>query len=192
MHIKQYITDLTYKTNTYLLICENKNEGLIIDPSDNCEEMIRYIDENNILIRYIINTHCHPDHCSGNYLIHKKFNSLLLISEKEEKLLNSLMETGFISRNTAPLQFIRDGDVIQIGKEQILLIETPGHTEGSMSIVADNNIFVGDLIINSKKIDINKQYIHTFIEKILLLKKENITIYPGHGLPMQFEEIIDI
>jgi hydroxyacylglutathione hydrolase len=186
IEIKCFITDKKYRTNTYVIICQNRNEAAVIDPSDHCQQLIQYIEAHSIQIKYIINTHSHPDHCAGNHILYQKFNPLLLISPKEEKLLKSLIHAGFISKQPVPYHFIGGGDVVEIGTEKIEVVETPGHTEGSISLVAGNNVFVGDFFLSGS--DKMPQAIYERFMQNGFKPNQPIVLYPGHAAPIILNE----
>lgn len=192
MYIKRYVTDKKFNTNTYLVVCENCNEAIIIDPSNHCDEVIDYIEQNRIKLKYLINTHTHPDHCAGNHAVYERFKPTLMLSKPEEIMFNRLIKSGFISKTFLPYKYLYDGDTLSFGNIKLSILETPGHTPGSISIVIDNNVFVGDLIMNSSTNKLEPLCRAAITEKILSIKSlKRVVIFPGHGLPMSIKEVYE-
>jgi len=84
-----------------------------------------------------------------------------------------------------PDKFVKEGDKIKFGKENLKVIETPGHTPGSVSFYSPGFLFSGDLIFEEGvgRTDFaysSQQKLEKSIKKILKLPKKTI-IYPGHG-----------
>lgn len=187
--IKCFITDCIFKTNTYLIICKNTSEAIIIDPSDYCDELIEYIDTYKIKVKYILNTHSHPDHCAGNYRLYKKYKVTLLISKKEEELLINLINTGFIPKKNIPYTFIADGDMVRIGSAIITIFDTPGHTDGGISAVIGDCIFSGDLAIKPISDTVDGITRRVIVDKILSMNNTRIILFPGHGETIAYDEL---
>lgn len=169
-----------YGTNCYVL----PSQGILIDPGGETEHIFNAIKGLNI--KYIINTHSHIDHIIGNDKIRAETGALLLISEEDAPMLSSpflnLSEAlggGLSFKN--PDRTIKDGDKVK----DALVISTPGHTPGSISIFWDNCIFCGDLIFSNGygRCDLpggNFENLKQSIKKLLNFP-DNTILYPGHG-----------
>ncbi len=180
MEIKRLIVgDL--ETNCYLLISENKL--IIIDPGGGVEKILKEIKEIKAKPKYIINTHCHPDHISANEGVKK--------------------ETG------AEILNLKDKSEIKIGKDILKVIHTPGHTKDSICLLGKNFIFTGDTLFKNGygRTDLpggSQKELEESLEKLSKLLKlgsmnlcfisrlaplrgaRRMTVYPGHGEIFQF------
>ena len=146
------------ETNCYLLISENKL--IIIDPGGSVEKILKEIKKTKAIPKYIINTHCHPDHISANNKI------------KEE--------TG------AEILTLKGKEEIKIGKSVLKVIHTPGHTKDSICLLGENFIFTGDTLFKNGygRTDLpggSQKELEESLEKLSKLLKPGIIIYPGHG-----------
>ena len=93
-------------TNCYVLSCEKTKNATIIDPGfeseKEAEPILEYIKQNSLLVKYIINTHGHPDHISGNMTMKRATGALILIHENHK---------GHAKADKK----LREGDIIYVG-----------------------------------------------------------------------------
>lgn len=176
-----------YGTNCYIL----PSSGILIDPGGEPDYILPAIKGLNL--KYIINTHGHIDHIMENEKIRKATGALLLISEQDSLMLPSplLNLSEFFGKG---LEFkpadriIKDGDKI----EHILVVATPGHTPGSISLVWDDCIFCGDTIFSNGygRTDLpggSLKDLKNSIKKLLEFPEKTI-LYPGHGNSLSIKE----
>jgi len=177
-------------TNCYLIFDESK-KTIIIDPGDDGDYIIQKITELNLTPKFIIATHGHFDHILAATEIKFAYNIPFLMHKNDLFLLKHAPESAkyFLGLNIDPIinpnPFIRQGDLIKIGRMKIKVMETPGHTPGGISLYINNYLFSGDVIFAdgvgrtdfkySSKKDLNKS-----IKKLHKLPLKTI-IYPGHG-----------
>ena len=101
----------------YLVADEKTKEGVLIDPAGDHRAIESVVAKHGITIKYIINTHGHFDHTSGNDYWMKKTGASLLIHEADARKLGSLT-SRFFSRTMGgktsppPQMTLKDGDVI--------------------------------------------------------------------------------
>jgi glyoxylase-like metal-dependent hydrolase (beta-lactamase superfamily II) len=178
-------------TNTYLIYDDEKNAA-IIDPAEDTERMISEIKDLGLNLKYIINTHCHPDHISGNKKIYEEFSCELLAHKKEEHMLDDstshLAKYLGIEKDQPKIdKYIKDGDIIQVGSIQLRVIETPGHTEGSVSLHDENKkvLFSGDTLFHRSvgRTDLPGGDVYVLLESLakLLNLPEDVRVLPGHS-----------
>ena len=83
-------------------------------------------------------------------------------------------------------RYVNDGDILMLGNLEIKVLHTPGHTQGGVCYLIENNIFTGDTIFKGSvgRCDLEggdfSQLVDSIQSKIYTLP-DNITIYPGHG-----------
>lgn len=123
----------------YILWCTETSECAVIDPIDPVS-ILNIIRDNGLMVKYVINTHCHPDHISGNDPILKV--SLTMIS----KALIHPLGADLIGTRYGTVD---EGDIIKIGNLEIKVLHTPGHCPEHICLILDNNIFVGDTVFVS-------------------------------------------
>ena len=147
MIVRQYEVG-NFSIFSYLIGDEQAKEGLFIDPSDECDLLLREAESHGLAIKYIVNTHSHIDHAMGNGEMKRRTGAQIIIHEADaEGLLHTpadIMEM-FNAEPSPPADIlVKHGDVIQIGNIGIQVIHTPGHTPGGMSLLVDGMVFTGD------------------------------------------------
>ncbi len=170
----------------YLITSGKGSEGILIDPAGDFERIFQKIDLHDVKIKYIVNTHCHWDHASGNEYVNKKTGAQVLVHEKEHQ--NTSQEVPRYNNETqpsGPLAILKNGDIIKAGSLKLEVIHTPGHSEGSISLYTEGNIFTGDTLFTEGmgRTDLEggsyKEIMKSIKNKILTLP-DNTVIWPGH------------
>ena len=179
------------KQNCYLL-CDNKML-IIIDPGNDAKKIVNEINKKNLIPLAILNTHAHFDHIGAVDYLKNEYSIPFYLHSKDFRLLRSanlyqLVFKGDGKIKVPSVDFFFDDDSSQIdnfGKMEFSYIHTPGHTDGSICIRINNNLFTGDTIMKNVigRSDLpggNKNKLIESLKKIKDLPK-NINIYPGHG-----------
>ncbi len=186
------------QVNTYFLFDETK-EAVIVDPG-NCEEkedqeLADFVQKNQLKIKYIINTHPHIDHIIGNGFCHRHFQAPIILHPEGLEIYRHAFAYGVAfnmkcdEENFPPVDlFIKEGDTIRFGNQTIEILYTPGHADGSISLVLPEAscVFVGDVLFENSigRSDLPTGNFRTLIENIhkkILVLPDHYTIYPGHG-----------
>ena len=164
-------------TNCYVVSCEETKEAAIIDPGleteKEAEQILDYIKQNSIHVKYIINTHGHPDHISGNEYFKEATKAPILIHESHSGRANAD-------------QKLHEGDTIQIGNFKLDVLHTPGHTKGGICLVGENLVFTGDTLFAGAigRTDFpggSYEQIMRSIKTKLLCLPDSFKVYPGHN-----------
>lgn len=183
-------------TNNYLLV--GNDFAVLVEATASVEQIERAL--NGRKLDAVFLTHSHFDHASNLENILKAFDAKCYMNEKcFEKIVHH--EKQFYGDRAFSVEgcddkiiFVRDGDEIEVGDEKFLCLETPGHTDDSMSFVVQDKIFVGDLIFRGgfgrvdlpSGCDVQEE---ESIEKVLSFPT-NYKIYPGHGETTSIEEVL--
>lgn len=190
INIKQ-IPNGAWKENCYI-VNNNRGEGLIIDPGSEEKGIIGFIEEHQLNIKAILNTHAHYDHIGAVKHIKDKYNVPFFLHSKDEKLLKSanlyakLFEGDRIIKIPTVDYFIDEIDIHEyLSVLPIKVIFTPGHTWGSVCLVIEDCLFTGDTLLNGKigRVDLpggDKQALKESL-KTLSRFPGHSSIYPGHG-----------
>lgn len=183
-------------TNCYILVCERTRESIIIDPGFNKfdeELVLQKIRERELTIKYIINTHGHVDHISGNLRVKEETGANIAIHHYDADMLmnpkrNLSKMLGLNITSPPPDLILQDGDKLKVGHFEVEVLHTPGHTPGSISLYLEREgvVFTGDTLFAGSigRTDLPgssyERIILSIREKLLRLPDETM-VYPGHG-----------
>jgi hydroxyacylglutathione hydrolase len=183
--------------NTYLVYDET-NEAVVIDAgcvSDIEKRAIKnYIEENNLILKRVLNTHLHFDHQFGNKFLYTTYGVKPEAGKEDEYLLEDMIahvrSFGLeINEEAQPLGgYITDNQEIKFGNSSFIALHTPGHSPGSMSFYAEKEgvLFAGDVLFRGSigRTDLPRGDYATLIQSItkkLLPLPDSTVVYCGHG-----------
>ena len=184
-----------YLTNCYVVGCEETKEAIVIDPGFDrdreAKEVLDFIEQNDLHVNYIVNTHGHADHTAGNGIIKKATGALILIHEDDAIMLTTVAKTlsmVFGLRVTSPPadRTLHEGNVIQVGRINLVVLHTPGHSRGGISLLGENFVFPGDTLFAGSigRTDFPGASFEEIMQSIktkLVTLPDHFKVYPGHG-----------
>ena len=205
---------LNNRSNAYLVQFPN-GENILIDCGGKIQRpRLKWeLKRNKIIhINYLLLTHTHFDHCANAYYLKKHFNCKIVVQDLEANYLTTgfsilaashypfrnrvinLLNSSFkflvkISKTEADLTFNNEL-LLTVNNVDIKLLHTPGHSNGSITIILDNALaFAGDNMVHMKPERIypafvdDKNLLFTQWEKYI---QSGIPLFlPGHGIPVQ-------
>ena len=162
----------SYPVKCYLLICRETRSSAVIDTGGNPDAVIKKAIELGLKPEKILLTHAHFDHAGGLQKLDKAFACPVWIDKKEPK------PSG--SRN---YKYIADGEILKLGKINIEILFTPGHTSGGVSYKVGDTVFSGDSIFAGSMGRANSSWSRLFesITQKLLILPDKTRLFPGHG-----------
>ncbi|MBM3324726.1 MAG: MBL fold metallo-hydrolase [Calditrichaeota bacterium] len=179
------------ETNTYLIWCSETREAALVDPGGDTEHILNFAKKNGLAIRYIINTHGHADHIAENSLAKERTGAPLLIHEADRPMLmnpelNFSLAFGLPVVSPDADGLLREGDSIALGKLALSILHTPGHSPGSISLVYDKVVIVGDTLFcrSVGRTDLpggSVRQLEASIRKKLYKLPADTIVYTGHG-----------
>lgn len=161
-------------TYTYLLADETTREAVLIDPvHDTVPRDTQLLRELGLTLTHTLETHVHADHITGSGLLREHLGSRSVVS----------VDGGAPCADV----LVRDNDTIQFGNHSLIARQTPGHTNGCVSYVLDDEtmVFTGDtlLIRGCGRTDFQqgdaRKLFHSVHDKIFTLP-DTCVVYPGH------------
>ena len=178
------------ETNCYIL--RSDSTALIIDPGDEPERILRFLDDIAVKPSKIIATHTHFDHVLGVNAIRAGLNIPFLIHRDDLPMLESMQSRvrEFMGFSVPPPpkvdQFLADGESITIGQDRVTVIHTPGHSPGSISLAGRDYVLTGDAMFNQSigRTDLPGGDLDTLVRSIthrLFSLDDDTIVYPGHG-----------
>ena len=180
--IFKQVFDTKSSTYTYLIASAKGREAVIIDPViENVEHYINLLNELDLKLVKVIDTHIHADHVTGASKLKQITNCSTLMGEHTPA-------------DTVEIK-VKDGEDIKIDNFNIKSLYTPGHTSDSYSFLLNNNLFTGDTLLinatgrtdfqNGNSIDAY----NSLFNKLLKLPDETL-VYPGHDYNGKFSSTI--
>ena len=175
--------------NCYLIFDDKSKKAFIIDSPAPTDELINFIQSQNLNIEFIALTHAHFDHIGGlrslpfPFYIHQDDLQLL----KDPQMNGSAFFNSSIMVEKKP-RLYKNNEPLHFDNYSIEVIHTPGHTPGSVSLKLNNWLFSGDTLFLDSigRTDIplasQERIIKSIKEKLLVLPSDT-TVYPGHGAP---------
>ena len=180
------------QTNCYIVGCEETHEGVVIDPGGHPERILDTIEQNNLTIRYVLNTHCHFDHMAANAEIVAATGAPLALHPAEIPLLKAKGGASLfgmsIEDSPPPDIELEPGQTLTVGTLRFQVLHTPGHTPGGLTFyLPDERVaFDGDLLfaMGVGRTDLPggdwETLIHS-IRTVIFTMPDETVLYPGHG-----------
>lgn len=169
-----------YQTNCYIVHEENSTDCLIIDPGYEPEIISSYLEENGLTPEAILLTHCHFDHVGAVKDLAAQYDCKVFL-DKKELAMPPMLTNG-------PLYYTDgygDGDTLTLAGIPIQVLETPGHTPGSVCLIMEDTLFSGDTLFAGScgRTDLpcgDARAMRDSLRRLAALS-ENYRVCPGHG-----------
>ena len=170
--IFKQVFDIKSSTYTYLMASAKGREAVIIDPViENIEEYISLLNELDLKLVKVIDTHIHADHITGASALREKTKCVTIMGDHTPA-------------DTVEIK-VKDEEIIKLDQLEIKALHTPGHTSDSYSFLMNNYLFSGDtLLINGTgRTDFQngsaKDAYNSIFNKLLKLPEKTL-LYPAH------------
>lgn len=182
------------QTNCYIL--SDGKFSVVIDPGAEPERILGRIKSLKSEVKAILLTHGHFDHIGGVNEIKNATGAEVIAHEKEVEVINNPDLSNPFSVSTSEEKLILDrlvkgGDVLEFGNIKIEVLETPGHTYGSVCYLVNDFLFTGDTLFKGSvgRTDIGGDYglMQSSLLKISKLPAR-LKIFPGHDDETTLEE----
>ena len=165
------------------------SEGVaaVVDPQRDVDQYLETAQANGLVIKYVIETHLHADFVSGHRELADRTNAEIVFSEKAGAAF--------------PHVGVKDGDELRVGNILLTVIETPGHTPESISVLAvstatavrptrlftGDTLFIGEVgrpdLVGSKGFTAEQMagLLYDSLHEKLLRLPDEVEVYPAHG-----------
>jgi glyoxylase-like metal-dependent hydrolase (beta-lactamase superfamily II) len=161
-----------FANNGYVIIDPESGESLIVDMPHEGEKLLQAARGTHVT--RVVLTHAHPDHLPSYDLITAATGATVCAHEDE---------TGIPPQKVQ--ERLTDGQALALGKRRVTVIHTPGHTPGSLCLLAGRFLVAGDTLFpggpgHSDRPEELRQEIKSIVERLFALPDDTI-VYPGHG-----------
>lgn len=176
--------DLESSTYTYLLADSETREAVLIDPViTNVDRDLKLIEELDLKLVYVLDTHVHADHITGAGEVRRRTGAKTAISHKANVDCADIL--------------LQDGQELKFGNQTIRVLETPGHTDSCLSFYIPGMVFTGDalLIRGTGRTDFQQGSAERLYESIrnkLFTLPDDTKVYPGHDYNGQTASTIEM
>ena len=161
---------------SYLIIDETNNDACVVDPSE-AKPIINFLENKDIKLKYILNTHHHYDHIGGNKELKKKYKSMVVGYKNDA---HRIPEIDIL---------VEDGQIWKKDNFEAKIFHIPGHTSGHICFhfYKDNFLFTGDTLFS---LGCGRLFEGTYKDMFDSLNKikslpENTNIFCGHEYTLQ-------
>ncbi len=182
-----------FLTNCYIVGDKETNEGILIDPGEQIEDILEAVQRSGLNVTKIVNTHTHIDHVAGVQEAKEALGVGFYLHPKEEPVLKAIPEAARRYPQFGNVEvpkvdgFIEEGDEIEIGSLRAKVVHTPGHTWGSVCLLIDDQVISGDTLFAGSvgRVDLTggtsmRELVGSIKTKLMSLP-DSYNVYPGHG-----------
>lgn len=171
------------ETNCYIVTDEGSMQSAVIDPGDEVNTIMDYIEDIGVHVRAIFLTHGHYDHTGAVRELMEETGAAVYIHRAD------VTDHPESYRYMPPegTRFYADGDVIDVGALRFRVMETPGHSPGSVTLVCQDALFTGDTLFQGScgRTDLDGGDMDVMLASLRRLGDipGNYEVYPGHMDP---------
>jgi hydroxyacylglutathione hydrolase len=185
--------------NCTVLACGDTKDAVIVDPGGELAHIAELVAHYDLTVKAIIHTHAHLDHIYGTREVKEAHGGTICLHQGDAFLYDAFaMQAamfGWKVQDTVPVErWITDGDRIEMGKRELTVVHTPGHTPGSVCFAIDDPdggpnarlLFAGDTLFRRSvgRTDLpggDGRQLATSIKDRLYVRDPATLVIPGHG-----------
>ena len=169
-------------TNCYVVTDETTLSCAVIDPGAESGTILNYVDDNHLKVEAIFITHGHYDHTGAVISVYEATGATVYIHALDVNLEG--MDEEMRYKGGSEMCFYKEGDVIPVGKLEFHVMETPGHSRGSVTLRCEDALFTGDTLFRGScgRTDFpggSTPVIMASLRRLASLEG-NYEVYPGH------------
>jgi hydroxyacylglutathione hydrolase len=172
---------------------EQTHEAMVIDPGDQIEDILAILRQEKLTLRQIVITHAHIDHVGGAMKLKAATGAPILMNQSDYTLLKMLdMQAAWVGMKAPGAvqvdEAVDEGRVLRIGEISSSVMQTPGHTEGSIclyfpqekKLIAGDTLFAGSIGRTDLPGGSFDKIMRSLHNRVLTLP-DDTQVTPGHG-----------
>lgn len=178
--------------NCYIVGDRAAKQAIVIDPGDDADVLAASLAEQELTVTAIVATHAHFDHVVAAGRLRELTGAPFYLHKADGPILDWLQESGriFLGVDLGPPPDVdrdaSEGDVMTAGSARLEVIHTPGHSPGSISLIADTVLFSGDTLFAGSigRTDLpggDTTALITAVKNKLFMFEDDLPVHPGHG-----------
>jgi len=173
---------------------EASGEAIVVDPGDDIAGVLAIVAKHSLVVKAIVITHAHIDHIGGAQKLKEATGAPVHMNANDRELSERMdLQAGWIGVPTPEVTevdvFAKEGDTLSVGATVCHILETPGHTQGSLSvwIPAEKKVIAGDTLFRDSvgRTDLpggdGAMILRSIEAKLMTLPEETVVI-AGHGM----------
>jgi glyoxylase-like metal-dependent hydrolase (beta-lactamase superfamily II) len=162
MKIRHFYDPQTF-TLTFVVFDPETKDAVVIDPvldydplaaltsTESVEEVCRFLDEEKLRPRFVLETHAHADHLSASQYLKRRYDAKVAIGARITEVQQTFkaifdLPDSFATDGRQFDRLLQDGEVLKAGSLDIEVIATPGHTPACVTFKIEDAIFTGDAL----------------------------------------------
>ena len=170
------------ETNCYIVSNENTLECVVIDPGDEANRILDYIEDNKLKCVAILLTHGHFDHVGAVDEVAESTGATVYMHELDDAKVSSMFMMSYHLPESGV--YLKDGDVLNLAGLEFHIMATPGHTLGGVTIRCEDALFTGDTLFKGScgRVDLPGGDLNTIMDSIRFICQlpGDYEVYPGH------------
>ena len=186
-------------TNCYIVSVSDGAPAIVIDPGDDAHTILRVLADHSLTLEAVLLTHGHFDHFAALDALMDATGCDFYISKADSLMIRDggkNFSISFFGKDIAtsalPKRTVADGDVLTLAGFDVEVMETPGHSLGSVCYRIDDVLFSGDTLFQGAcgRVDGYSSSPRSMLQSLARIRKieDNLTIYPGHGESTTLDE----
>ncbi|MEQ1550970.1 MBL fold metallo-hydrolase [Sphingorhabdus sp.] len=160
-HVQAFFDPATF-TVSYVVYDPATKKAAIVDPvldftprngrtsNQSADALLRYVDEHDLALVWLLETHAHADHLSAAHYLHEKTGAPIVIGSEithVQGVFGALFEADDVKPDGSAFgRLVSEGESLSLGDLEIGVLHTPGHTPACVTYLIGDTAFVGDTL----------------------------------------------
>lgn len=170
------------ETNCYIVTNELTRECVVIDPGDECNTIMDYLEDNSLACKAILLTHGHFDHVGAVSGVAEETGAVVYMNKLDDNRIRGSMQFPFSLPDNGI--YYTGGEIFQIAGLDFEIFASPGHTPGGVCIRCEDALFTGDTLFKGSmgRTDFEGGDDRAIMNSLKMIcdMDDQLEIYPGH------------